>query len=265
MKGRHSFAISCRMSGCPPMGTKIARSEFRHGSLGATPKRLRPLTRLRKTPERDARSRHREVEARRSSAKAALVPAICGAKLGLGALQCLAPACRQLLAGAIEVEGQHRQGGAVRIGFAPPAALRRALERAGDALWLVRVTRADQRRPVRRAVLRGFRAVVVRAIADIPEARPPVDGSDFPGINRRRDLFRGGRHFLRKADPERPSRYASPERVPFGNFSPRRGFCPHERADERSGLARFFEYVGRPVDLSTASVFAVWKPWARDH
>jgi hypothetical protein len=46
-------------------------------------------------------------------------------QLALGAFQGLAPGGRQVLAGAINIEGQHRQRGAVRIGLAPAAAFRR--------------------------------------------------------------------------------------------------------------------------------------------
>src|ERR1043166_8492569 len=54
------------------------------------------------------------------------------AQLVLCPHQRLAAAGREILAGAIKVEGQHRQGGAERIRLAPPAALGRALERGGD-------------------------------------------------------------------------------------------------------------------------------------
>jgi len=49
-------------------------------------------------------------------------------------LQGSAPADPQILAGAIDVEGQHRQRRAVRIGFAPAAAFRRALQRRRNPL-----------------------------------------------------------------------------------------------------------------------------------
>jgi len=54
------------------------------------------------------------------------------AQLALGALQGLPPGSRQVLAGAIDVKGQHRQRRAVRIGFAPPAAFGRAFQRSRD-------------------------------------------------------------------------------------------------------------------------------------
>src|ERR1700692_1403262 len=59
------------------------------------------------------------------------------AQFVLGALQRALACGRQVLAGAIEIEDQHRQRRAVRIRFAAFAALGRALERSGDALWVL--------------------------------------------------------------------------------------------------------------------------------
>ena len=47
----------------------------------------------------------------------------------LGSHQNLLPRGRQILSGAIDVEGEHGERGAKRIGLAAPAALRRALQR----------------------------------------------------------------------------------------------------------------------------------------
>ena len=58
------------------------------------------------------------------------------AQFALGAFQGFAPAGWQVPAGAIDVEGQHRQRRAVRIGFAPAAAFRRSFQRRRDALWI---------------------------------------------------------------------------------------------------------------------------------
>ena len=52
----------------------------------------------------------------------------------LRARQGFAPAGRQVLAGAIDVEGQHRQRRAIRIGFAAAAAFRRAFQRRRNPL-----------------------------------------------------------------------------------------------------------------------------------
>src|SRR5690242_14154352 len=59
------------------------------------------------------------------------------AQLALGALQRAALPGWQVLAGAVEIEGEHRQRRAIGIGLAAPAALGRALERAGDALGIL--------------------------------------------------------------------------------------------------------------------------------
>src|SRR6185312_17245581 len=55
------------------------------------------------------------------------------AQLGLCAFERAAARGTQILAGAVDVEGQHRHGRAIGIGFASLAVLGRALERSGDA------------------------------------------------------------------------------------------------------------------------------------
>src|SRR5262249_19278962 len=59
------------------------------------------------------------------------------AQLALGALQGLLLRGRQVLAGAVEIECEHRERRAIGIGLAAPAALGRALERSGDALGIL--------------------------------------------------------------------------------------------------------------------------------
>src|SRR5579864_318283 len=61
-----------------------------------------------------------------------LIPPELLAKLDLGPLQRLASAGGKILAGAVDVEDQHRQRGAVGARFAPSTALGGALERCGD-------------------------------------------------------------------------------------------------------------------------------------
>src|SRR3979490_1025010 len=55
-------------------------------------------------------------------------------QFGLGALQPVALRLWQRLSGAVDIEGQHREGGAIGAGLAARTAFRRALERRGDSL-----------------------------------------------------------------------------------------------------------------------------------
>src|SRR6266404_3326848 len=66
----------------------------------------------------------------RSLVAAELVP-----QLGLGALQAVALRFRQGLAGAVDIERQHRERRAIGARPATRTAFRRALERGRDLLW----------------------------------------------------------------------------------------------------------------------------------
>src|SRR5437899_1232287 len=58
-------------------------------------------------------------------------------ELGLGLVERFLSACGQRPAGPVDVEREHRQRGAIRIGLAPPAPFGRALERCSDLLRTV--------------------------------------------------------------------------------------------------------------------------------
>jgi hypothetical protein len=47
------------------------------------------------------------------------------------------PFCRKMPAGPIDVEGEHRQGGSIRIGFSPLARLGGTLQRSGNPLGII--------------------------------------------------------------------------------------------------------------------------------
>jgi len=76
-----------------------------------------------------------------ASASLAVPPELL-AQLDLCPLQRLAPAGGKILAGAVDVEDQHRQRGAVWAGLAPAAALGGALERGGDAFGVAQFEHA---------------------------------------------------------------------------------------------------------------------------
>src|SRR6185437_10052011 len=102
-------------------------------------------------------------------------------QFGLGALQPMALGLRQGLAGAVDVEGQHRERGAVGPSLAAGAVLRGALQRSRDLL------RIGQREDA---------ALEVERIALFGDAlRPALCRSGFC-----RTLF-GGRRFLRRRPP----------------------------------------------------------------
>src|SRR5437763_233654 len=100
-------------------------------SLGS----CRSTTELRPRFDQHSEGQPRAARSKQSGADESVAAELL-AQFALGALQGFTPAGRQIFAGAIDVEGQHRKRRTVRIGFALAAAFRRAFERGGDLLWI---------------------------------------------------------------------------------------------------------------------------------
>src|SRR5258707_1460189 len=84
----------------------------------------------------------------RSLVAAELVP-----QLGLGALQAVALRFRQRLAGAVDIERQHRERRAIGACLAARTAFGRALERSRDSFWISQ--REDAVRQIERVAFPG--------------------------------------------------------------------------------------------------------------
>ena len=110
---------------CRAKARGCARNSTASWRTSARPELLRAVVRA-KFPAFRARSFHAPERANSVSAK---MP-----QLGLCPLQPLALRLRQGLAGAVDVEGQHRKRRAIGAGLAARTALRRALQRSRDLL-----------------------------------------------------------------------------------------------------------------------------------